>query len=915
MPARLAIVNASFLIAAVCALGQASTLINPTKRAYENEVVRLKESPPGPAGSFVVMEDGVEVPCQVEEIDGKNWIWVCSDFAPEASHQYQVLSGRPKGFRPKVQVRREGGVYVLDNGLVAVKLPAEAKNDIPGPIAAVRLSGGKWAGGSFWQCDLPLRKFTATVIADGTILGKVRLRYDFDAMAGLYGNVPAFAEIDVTLGPGWRHAEILDRHEMSRGDYWELEASQGWSPREGVSQPFSGGAGSGLVGGRVEPRRPLRPGGLPYAREDLFLNLFPRWNQHYKDGWYFAATDGGDYLGAVVVSASAWIWPHQNSLEAVVRPGGDYAGVRGSTWKGQRVWWLFAPALDPADVGYVARYAWEGLDKLNHQFFLEWSGKDGSFSGMDFYNGGQMNPSGGIRGAGRAAVANAGKEGNLSTLSRAQVMMHGDAWGSYWNYWSPENPNFFTDFAKVPVAMTSNLKTHPRFDELRRMAEQKLREDMYHSITLPGGASQECPGYVGYALGHWTEIAKICKEHLGFDPTTWQRYRAAEYFQKRTAQPDGGVRRMLPMGDTHPGKEGGGPKPVEVPADEVRRFKTEELPGFGAIFTNNPGTPGETYLAFKSGPNRGHYHGDQLAFHYCANARAVAVDHYCSYNPRAGQEHMHNRVAFHTQEFPYANMDGYERLIALKTSADCDVAVGQVESERLRKVEKLPPEIWHQEYPQHPFERPLVYRRTVVFVKSKPQDYFVLRDQFWSPEEVGATYCMHVHSDRVRRNGNAVEFGNLSLYCARPAEFDFEPFPWSHDNGGGESTQGARLTIAADRGEFITVLYPGRLPEVAAVDGGVRVGGEEILFGPTESGDATIDPSAEYVTVRRDGRTLFSLGGGEIDLDRSQGEIGLFVPDAGYPFGEIPDWLIRQRCAVPDWAPDWARDARRFDRR
>ena len=38
------------------------------------------------------------------------------------------------------------------------------------------------------------------------------------------------------------------------------------------------------------------------------------------------------------------------------------------------------------------------------------------------------------------------------------------------------------------------------------------------------------------------------------------------------------------------------------------------------------------------------------------------------------------------------------------------------------------------------------------------------------------------------------------------------------------------------------------------------------------------------------------------DLDRSQGEGGLFVPDAGHPFGELPDWLIRRRSKVPDWA-------------
>jgi hypothetical protein len=554
--------------------------------------------------------------------------------------------------------------------------------------------------------------------------------------------------------------------------------------------------------------------------------------------------------------------------------------------------------MAPCSIDYVARYAWEGLDKLNHDFILDWPGRKGTFAGMNFYDGNQMNPSSAVRGAGNRAIADAGKPGDLSTLSRVQVMMHPDAYGSYWNFWSPENPNFFTDFTRVPIALTANLKAHPRFEELRRAAEAKLKEDMYHSVTLPGGAGQECPGYVGYALRNWMALAEVCRQHLGFDPTTWDRYKAAQYFQKRITQPDGAVRRMLPMGDTHPSKEGG-PAIVDVPADEVRKFATQELPGFGAIFSNNPGTEKETYLAFKSGPNRGHYHGDQLAFHYCAGAKPLAVDHHCSYHPRAGQEHMHNRVAFHTDEFPYANMDGYERLIAFKTSPDADIAVGQVESERLRRVEKLPPEIWHQEYPQHAFARPLTYRRTIVFMKGRPQDYFVIRDQFWASEPLAATYCLHVLADAIRRDGPQVDFGRLTLYCVETAKFDFESFPWSHDNGGTESTQGARLTIRGDKGQFITVLYPGKAPAVAAIPGGVRVGTDEIIFAgdqPAAGGAATT------VTVRRDGREVLSLAGADTNLDRSQGDVGLFVPDAGYPFGEIPDWLIRQRAKRPDWA-------------
>ena len=881
------------LISALPVAGAESSLINPTKRVYQDELIRLLTPASSATGTFVVKEDGVVVQYQVEGINGKDWIWVCSNFEAGASHQYQIEAGRPEAAKARVTVRRDGRDYLLDNGIVAVKVPADAAGEIPGPISAIK-AGDKWLGGSTWHIGQRLRKYTATVIGDGTLFGKVRLRYEFDGMAGVDRDLPAFAEIDVTLGPGWSHVEISERHEMGRADSWEFEASKGWTPTQGASKPFSGGAASGVVGGRVEPNRALKPGGLPYQRPDLFINLLPRWNQSYKDGWYFAATDGKAYVGAVAVRASQWEWPHDNSIECIVRESADYAGLRCSTWHGRRLWWLFAPTLAPANIDYVTRYAWERLDKLNHEFILDWPGHKGSFSGMNFYDGNQMNPTSGIRGAGRRALADAGKSGDISTLTRVQAVFHADAYGSLYDHWSPENPNFFTDFTRVPIALTAQLRDHPRFEELRKAAEAKFREDMDHSITLPGGAGQECPGYVAYALKNWTDLAPVCKQYLGFDPTTWKRYEAAQYFLRRSTQPDGEVRRMLPMGDTHPTKDDG-PAKVDVPADEVRKFTTEELPGFGVIFNNNSGTPRETYLAFKAGPNRGHYHGDQLAFHYCADARALAVDHHCSYHPRAGQEHMHNRLAFHTDDMPYANMDGYEQLLAFKKTAEVDIAVGQVESSRLRAVEKLPPEIWDQRYPQHALARPLTYRRTMVFLKGGARDYFVIRDQFWASEPLAATYCLHVLADAVKRNGPSVDFGKLTLYCAAPAKFEFASLPWSHDNGGREATQGARLTIKGSKGEFITVLYPGAAPAIRSVDQGVKVGEDEITF--VGMGDEPgYGGAARCVVVTRGGREAACLDGKDISPDRSQGDIGLFVPDAGYPFGEIPDWLIKQRA-------------------
>jgi hypothetical protein len=976
-----------FAMATSVASADECTLLNPTRRDCPGALVRLKVAPPGMPGTFVVREGGAEVPYQVEAVGGRPCIWVLADFPPNAAKVFTLEAGKPAPQRALAGVRRDGGFHVLESGGLAVRVPAEAVKAAPGPLAGIRMPDGRWVGTSAWVGAPPLSKFSAEVIAGGPLLARVRLRYDFDARVGLDGTTPAFSEVEFTVGAGREHVEVAERHAMRRRDAWELAISDGWRPTEGRSVPFSAGPGSGTVTSLPEPNRPLRPGALPFCPPELFINLFPRWNQHYKDGWFFAASDGASAVGLSVVKASRWVWPHDNSLRAVVRDSGDYAGVRCPTWHGQRVWWLQAGPVETAGTGriaYLMRHAFEDLDKLNHEFVLEWPGRKGSFQGMDPYNGGQVNPTGSIRREGRTAAENAGKPGDIGTLTRAQVRFHGDTYGSYWNYWSPENPNFFTDFMRIPIALVTTLKEHPAFDRFRAMAIAAMQEDLYHSVTLPGGAGQECPGYM--FRGQWSRYVDLAREHFGADvPVVRERVEAAERFVRRISQPDGAVRRFLPMGDTHPGPDG--PNPVQVPPAEVAAFRTEELPGFGVVFNHRPGTPDETYLAMKSGPNRGHYHGDQLAIHYGAGARPVAVDHHCSYSPRAGQEHMHNRLAFFTDDEPYLNMDGYERLIAFKTSDEADVAIGQVESARLRRMAALPPEYWHQEWPMVPLAAPLVYRRTAVFVKSPSRAYLVLRDQYRAPVDLGVAFCLHVLDPETvavavqeegkggetdgsaafadadqdfgrlgagpgwvldvgairkgkasraeplaeryavrsakgsrlvldrpappgrqqayvlfrptyREAGRSVAVGRLALFVAAPDKPSLRFFPWYHLNGGPEMTQGIRLETRGRQGEYVAVISSGPMPAMKAVPGGVQVGDDEIRF----AGAIGEDPETAYVTVQRGGKVIQSVTGRDIDLERSQGDIGLFVPDAGYPFGDIPDWLLRQRTKRPDWA-------------
>ena len=744
--------------------GPLDSILNPTGREYRSHLVRLAARPP--KGDFVVTRGGAEIPHQIESIGDRKWVWICDDFAPRSSNSYEVAVGRGQGANGKgkrVQVEKGRKHWTLDNGLVGVRVPTSDVGQVRpvGPVRQVRLPNGKWVGRSTWNTGLKPKKFSSELIGDGTLFAKVRLRYEFDGVAGLEGETPAFSEIDITLAPAHRHVVITERHEMLRGSYWEFDASEGWKPREGKSVWYRSGPG-GPAPGIPEQNRSLEAGALPLHDPELYIILLARWDQSFRDGWFFAATDGEQAIGGMAVKAGRWRWPHENGVRVRVKESGEYVGFRCPTRRGSRYWWLTAgdtnaPVGKPS-VEYIKEHGFEDLDKLNHEFILTWPGKKQQWWSMFPYKDWDINPTSGIRRFGRNAMKNAGKPGGIAAMIEAQYRLHPDTYGSYWDRWSPENPNFFSDFIKLPFAKITNLKGHPRFKEFCGLAEMKLREDIYHSITMPGGAGQECPGYM--AIRHMMHMAEVGKEHLGFDLTKWDRLLAGFAFQRRISQPNGGQRIFLPMGDTHPG--GNGPRPIEVNSEEVKRFTTEELPGFGVVFNGKPGTPKETYLAFKAGPNRGHYHGDQLSFHYCANAKPTAVDHHCSYSPRAGQEHMHNRVAFWKEGYPYMNMGGFERLIAFKASDDVDIAIGQVESEYLRSVHSMPPTDWHNEWPLHRFDGKLTYRRTIVFVKNGREDYFVIRDQYDAPEELGAAFCLHVDARDTVAFESPPEQGGLS---------------------------------------------------------------------------------------------------------------------------------------------------------
>lgn len=855
-----------FFLASVLTLSvvYAETVFNPTKIPYEEAIVRLKT--PAPAGAFDVLQDGVSVPYQVE--DGR--IWVKVNLEPGKAAEFELNEG---GARPRPTgswLEEQGDRIILRNELIELHVSENPSKS--GPILAYGPVGKAKLGGSSWHNGLTPLKVEAEVIGS-TIFAKVRITSTFKE---------GTSTVTIWLPPKRPFAVIEETHNMRDGDGWTLHMGEGLNGAEGVLRRWYVAAFKGA--GRDVERFPFKPG---YTRMgERIINLQPRWTQGFDEGWMFGLLTPDTYTGAIVQRAGKWKWPHENLIQVWVDDSGKKADLFCPTRRGSRSWLLVvgSPDILPQAHSLVSREAFGNPDKLHNEYVLSRSGPKDKLVGIrDFYSNG-TNPTGGLRRGfrGPAKQLDAGKTNHsIGTQYGAQVFFDPDWYGDLDDHWSPINPNFHTDFIKTGVFMACLLKGHPSFEKVKAEAIEALKKDIDYAVTLPGGAGQECPGYLQHGIRGWLKMAPYVKEHLGFDLTTLPRYQAATAFNARISQPAGEARLYHPAGDTHPGR----PDPIVEAKDvygldiDPRRFVSEEFPGFGVILRNRPGTTRETFLSFKAGPNRGHFHGDQLSIHYCANAQPLAVDHHASYKPRPGQEHMHNRVAFSTADFAYANMDGFERLIAFTTSDTADVALAQVESQRLRQVKELPPEDWDVSEPQVRLSTPLKYTRGLILLKGE-QDIVVILDTIEGPE-LTATYGLHVLGDKAEQNGNWVEFEGMKLFMADAGSKKFSTFPWEHENGGLEKTTAARFSSIGKTHRFLSVLIPKGAPDqVKEIATGLNINGQKLEF----SADGGIS---------LDGKPI--LRPSDINPDRSQGRVGLFVPDVGYPFGPIPDWLAKQR--------------------
>lgn len=898
-------------------------LKNPTKHTYLSCYVKTPLRFENIKDLEIIDEKGNIIPYQFEKDINSNAynLWILDDFPLGIQKKYKIFQKKCE-IKDRIYIKETKDFIIIDNGKIGITIPLLI-NKKDGPIKEIRLNN-KFFGESSWNEEV--KNYKIEILSKGPIFFKIKQKFEFEN--------GEFSEITITIFAEKPYVIIEEKHHDYFKRYWELNLFKnkiaegyiyGWFTTEGDKigpsphPPLKEDIERKYIAPFLYEK--LRKINFSLLSDKTITFLEPRWTQNFEKSWFFGFSDGQDFIGIIPAKAGKWLYPYDNSIEVKVKKEGIGCFVF-PTYKGSRYYYLIAEKNEFLE-NIKDFTQWEILFPLHEildKYFIDWENKTGNFEPRFYFSDGISNPTGATRGMGRNLISDIRKgklpTENINTLTLFQQYIDPDFWGYPYNGWSPINPNFYTDFIRIPVALLTGLKTHPSYLIFLNHIKKLLDYHLSSTIIMPKGAGTECPGYLWHALTVFKDMNDACK-NLGFNLLEDRRIKSAISFLLRTTEPIGSNnRKILPMGDTHP------PGPdfetlnrfaIEIGVEEdPKNWKTEEFPGFGIVFRNNPGTEKETFFAFKSGPTRGHYHGDQLSFHYCAYNKRIAIDHMCSYAPRADQEHMHNRVFFSLSDWKYTNLDGYERIIGFKTSKDVDIGIGQVENNRLRYMPKTPDEIvWQAKYPIKFFDKPIVYRRYVIFIKSEKDeicDYFVIWDRFNIPSnEIIPTFSIHVETpDDFINEKNCFKFNEkLTLFLVYPFSFNFERFNWGFEKRKDgkifykEETKGLFIRPSEKNlNEFITVLYPSdkNIPEVEFNMNEKKLtlkfknSTEQIIFGNDNL--KSKDNTRELVIiVKRNEKEIMKLFSNEIDLERNQGEGFYPVLEAGYNFGEIPDFL------------------------
>lgn len=420
----------------------------------------------------------------------------------------------------------------------------------------------------------------------------------------------------------------------------------------------------------------------------------------------------------------------------------------------------------------------------------------------------------------RADLVAAGKPfGGADQAALAYIFADPDNWPGWMNGWTPGNPNFHTDKYMTVAFAAASMFDHPHAPRWLEWAKSQFDDDVAR-VILPSGVGYECPGYSGYSLNLQLELAHVF-ENTGFGHVVADNPlfgKTAEWHRHLLTplDPRLGFRHEAPIGDTHRWtsglgigfgriaravreknpklaaelmavltmleQQGGVAKRESLVAEllEVDRsikpadlrsmdWSSQSFDGFGVVLRSRFNTDKETFLSLKADRTRGHYHNDEMSWHFYGAGLPVSLDYNCGYHPRGDHAALHNSMTFGrtVEDFKHVGEDkpvtameelsGVARVLAFAKSEAADAVVAEVNSDRLTLKALYPDEAKFQyNYPSRDAAVPISHRRFITLVKHPPgsplNDYLVVRDDTRSRD--AQQINLHLLTRELKQDGN-----------------------------------------------------------------------------------------------------------------------------------------------------------------
>ncbi len=769
-----------------------------------------------------------------------------------------------------IQVVESAGKIVINNGIYEL----EFDRDHPLPINAMRSGGTRDSVGDFrWPSQV-----RATNVADRfSERGPARVIFRRE-FAFANSSHHANYRFEVRAGDPW--LGIQDSYNLGDGASLELDLRR-LNPKV-VWHPHAYSART-LKAGSPDEDSTLQPLQYPIA------TLAPLWRDHWFGGGPFAFlyTPGADHgLGIAAVQAGGWNCRIDIAMESQgleIRGDRDREGqvrVRLPMDGAHRSWALI---FGPPDMrhqlsGLTRSHSDIPLDRVLDRWKLDWNSSAPEFKApaAQEYLKAHLNrnalgamPHEVLHQIDQAFKLKHVKSRDLAAL--AYIFTSPEYWPGPDEAWKTGSPTFHVEKYSVPLRIALLMPDHP---DAKQWLEYGVRETYLTLMTesWPGGAWSESPGR-SKSFFQIADNVRLLRDYgvtNGFQ--SWPRLKEVANYLAALHTPEDpryGARQIAPIGDGRPGnylaelRTFGFPESVDLASQEFK--------GFGALLRST-----NSFLAFKAGPARHHYHGDELSVHFSALGVPLVIDHASQDTWSATN---HNR--------PDMNGKTPGTVAEPRAFHSSPIADVFVADERATNIYQARPDLALPPAATLSEANAWKMRRYAMLVKHDPQkskipDYLVIRDEIVSPEPIG--WNLHVLARDIQGDGPTFLFPgqlgvDLTAHFVQPeiksvekkdsgnGKIIPEDFPrgtWKPDDG--EHTKWLRVQGAPGQTHWLVVLIPNRETKVERLS--------------NTSARITLGNESEIIHLGTDGTHQAALERG--------GTISVLLPEGGIkPLGEV----------------------------